>query len=210
MTLDVMSEWDPASGLAAAAGIARRIPVGQGSSFSHGAWFAVVAVHPDFGLVRVRRLAGAFAAGRILNEKTAASQMRGGAIMGIGQALLEATSTDGQTARILNPGLNEYLVPAHADVPLIDVAFIKERDENINVLGVKGIGELPVSGFTPAIANAVHHATGGASSISRFGPTGTARRRGRALCGREVPDPGAGPHRANLAVAPGVGRAAHP
>jgi xanthine dehydrogenase YagR molybdenum-binding subunit len=160
MTLDVISEWDPASGLAAAAGVARRIPVGQGSPFSYGVWFAVVAVHPDFGLVRVRRLAGAFAAGRILNEKTAASQMRGGAIMGIGQALLEATSTDRQTARILNPGLNEYLVPAHADVPPIDLAFIEERDENINVLGVKGIGELPVSGVAPAIANAVHHATG--------------------------------------------------
>ena len=160
MTLDVMSEWDPASGVAAAARVVRRIPVGQGSSFSYGAWFAVVAVHPDFGLVRVRRLAGAFAAGRILNEKTAASQMRGGAIMGIGQALIEATSTDRQTARILNPGLNEYLVPAHADVPLIDVAFIEELDENINVLGVKGIGELPVSGVAPAIANAVHHATG--------------------------------------------------
>jgi xanthine dehydrogenase YagR molybdenum-binding subunit len=160
MTLDVMGEWDPASGAAAAAGIARRVPVGQGSSFSHGAWFAIVAVHPEFGLVRARRLAGAFAAGRILNEKTAASQMRGGAIMGIGQALLEATTTDRDTGRILNPGLNEYLIPAHADVPQIDIAFIEERDENINVLGVKGIGELPVSGVAPAIANAVHHATG--------------------------------------------------
>jgi xanthine dehydrogenase YagR molybdenum-binding subunit len=160
MTLDVMSEWDPASGMATAAGVARRIPVGQGSSFSHGAWFAIVGVHAGYGLVRVRRLAGAFAAGRILNEKTAASQMRGGAVMGIGQALLEATTTDRRTARILNPGLNEYLVPTHADVPPIDVAFIEERDENINVLGVKGIGELPVSGVAPAIANAVHHATG--------------------------------------------------
>src|SRR6185436_11568938 len=74
----------------------------------------------------------------ILNEKTAASQMRGGAVMGIGQALLEATTTDRETARILNPGLNEYLVPSHADVPVIDIAFIEERDENINVLGVKG------------------------------------------------------------------------
>jgi xanthine dehydrogenase YagR molybdenum-binding subunit len=160
MTLDVLSEWDPASGAATAAGVARRIPVGQGSSFSHGAWFAIVGVQPEFGLVRVRRLAGAFAAGRILNEKTAASQMRGGAVMGIGQALLEATTTDRETARILNPGLNEYLVPTHADVPPIDVAFIEERDENINVLGVKGIGELPVSGVAPAIASAVHHATG--------------------------------------------------
>jgi hypothetical protein len=93
-----------------------------------------------------------------------------GQVLGIGQALIEATSTDRQTARILNPGLNEYLVPAHADVPLIDVAFIEERDENINVLGVKGIGELPVSGVAPAIANAVHHATGRRSAISRFAP----------------------------------------
>jgi xanthine dehydrogenase YagR molybdenum-binding subunit len=160
MTLDVMSDWDPASGAATAAGVSRHIPVGQGTAYSHGAWFAIVGVHPEFGLVRVRRLAGAFAAGRILNEKTAASQMRGGGIMGIGQALLEATTTDRETARILNPGLNEYLVPSHADVPVIDIAFIEERDENINVLGVKGIGELPVSGVAPAIASAVHHATG--------------------------------------------------
>ena len=108
----------------------------------------------------MRRLAGAFAAGRILNAKTAASQMRGGAVMGIGQALLEATTTDRETARILNPGLNEYLVPTHADVPPIDVAFIEERDDNINVLGVKGIGELACVGSRPAIASAVHHATG--------------------------------------------------
>ncbi|MBV8221522.1 MAG: xanthine dehydrogenase family protein molybdopterin-binding subunit [Solirubrobacterales bacterium] len=160
MTLDVIGEWNPATGSASAAGVTQRIAVGQGSSFSHGAWFAIVGVRPQLGLVRVRRLAGAFAAGRILNEKTAASQMRGGAIIGIGQALLEATTTDRETARILNPGLNEYLIPAHADVPLIDIAFIEEHDENINVLGVKGIGELPVSGVAPAIANAVHHATG--------------------------------------------------
>ena len=159
MTLDVMSEWDPASGLGAAAGAERCLAVNPASAFSYGAWFAVVAVDPDFGIVRVHRLAGAFAAGRILNEKTAASQIRGGAIMGIGQALLEATTTDLATARILNPGLNEYLIPANADVPVIDVAFVEERDEQINVLGVKGIGELPVSGVAPAIASAVHHAT---------------------------------------------------
>jgi Molybdopterin cofactor-binding domain len=76
--------------------------------------------------------------------------MRGGAIMGIGQALLEGTITDRPTARILNPGLNEYLVPAHADVPPIDVEFIEEHDEEINVLGVRGIGELPVSGVAPS------------------------------------------------------------
>lgn len=83
-----------------------------------------------------------------------------GAIMGIGQALLEATTTDRTMARILNPGLNEYLIPAHADVPVIDVAFVEDRDDQINVLGVKGLGELPATGVAPAIANAVHHATG--------------------------------------------------
>ncbi len=160
MTMDVISEWNPASGLAAAVGTEAQIPVRPGSTFSYGAWFAVIAVDPDFGLIRVRRLAGAFAAGRILNGKTAASQIRGGAIMGIGQALLEATTTDRTTARILNPGLNEYLIPAHADVPVIDVAFVEDRDDQINVLGVKGLGELPATGVAPAIANAVHHATG--------------------------------------------------
>ena len=160
MTMDVISEWNPASGLAAAAGTEAQIPVRPDSTFSYGAWFAVIAVDPDFGLIRVRRLAGAFAAGRILNRKTAASQIRGGAIMGIGQALLEATTTDRTTARILNPGLNEYLIPAHADVPVIDVAFVEDRDDQINVLGVKGLGELPATGVAPAIANAVHHATG--------------------------------------------------
>jgi xanthine dehydrogenase YagR molybdenum-binding subunit len=159
-TLDVMSEWNPASGLGTAAGAEHRMAVNWASSFSYGAWFALVAVHPDFGLVRLRRLAGAFAAGRILNEKTAASQMRGGAIMGIGQALLEGTSTDCATGRILNPGLNEYMIPAHADVPQIDVTFVEEVDEQINVLGVKGIGELPISGVAPAITSAVYHATG--------------------------------------------------
>jgi xanthine dehydrogenase YagR molybdenum-binding subunit len=80
--------------------------------------------------------------------------------MGLGQALLEATSTDRGSARILNPGLNEYLVPANADVPPIDVDFIDEQDDQLNVLGAKGIGELPVAGAAPAIAGAVYHATG--------------------------------------------------
>jgi xanthine dehydrogenase YagR molybdenum-binding subunit len=94
LNLDIMSEWDPASGVAIVGGTERHIPLRLNSAFSHGAWFVIVAVDPDFGLVRVRRLAEAFAAGRILNEKAAISQIRGGAIMGIGQALLEGTVTD--------------------------------------------------------------------------------------------------------------------
>jgi xanthine dehydrogenase YagR molybdenum-binding subunit len=157
--VDVLGEWDPATGEAAAAGAHRRI-ITAPAAFSHGAWFAVVAVDTDFGLVRVRRMAGAFAAGHIINETTAASQIRGGAVMGLGQALLEATTTDRACARVLNPGLNEYLIPTHADVPPIDVAFIDEQDDQLNVLGAKGIGELPVAGVAPAIAAAVYHATG--------------------------------------------------
>lgn len=88
----------------------------------------MVTVDPDLGLVRVERMAGAWGAGRILNHKTAENQMRGGGMMGIGQALLEGSATDPNTARLLNPGLNEYLIPTHADAPPISVTFIEEHD----------------------------------------------------------------------------------
>jgi len=80
--------------------------------------------------------------------------------MGIGQALLETSAVDRRSARLLNRGLNEYLIPTHADVPEIDIAFVEEQDLEINPLGAKGIGELGVVGVAPAIANAVFHATG--------------------------------------------------
>jgi xanthine dehydrogenase YagR molybdenum-binding subunit len=159
-TLDGFSQWDPGSGTGISGGKIARIVRADTSSFSFGAWFAVVTVDPDLGLVRVERMAGAWAAGRILNPKTAANQMRGGGIMGIGQALLEGSATDPATARLLNPGLNEYLIPTHADAPPINVTFIEEHDPDISPLGSKGIGELPVVGAAPAIANAVFHATG--------------------------------------------------
>jgi Molybdopterin-binding domain of aldehyde dehydrogenase len=120
----------------------------------------VVTVDPDLGLVRVERMAGAWGAGRILNHKTAESQMRGGGMMGIGQALLEGSATDPNAARLLNPGLNEYLIPTHADAPPISVTFIEEHDPYISPLGSMGIGGLPVVGAAAAIANAVFHATG--------------------------------------------------
>jgi xanthine dehydrogenase YagR molybdenum-binding subunit len=159
-SFDGFAQWDPASGVGTSGGRLERVLRATTASWSFGAWFAMVTVDPDFGLVRVARLSGAWGAGRILNRKTAESQMRGGGVMGIGQALLEATATDRQTARLLNPGLNEYLVPTHADVPPIDVNFIDEADSEINLLGVKGIAELGVIGVAPAIANAVFHATG--------------------------------------------------
>jgi xanthine dehydrogenase YagR molybdenum-binding subunit len=159
-TLDGFSQWEPASGTGISGGkIARTVRAGT-SSWSFGAWFAAVTVDPDLGLVRVERMSGAWGAGRILNRKTAENQMRGGAVMGIGQALLEASATDPATARLLNPGLNEYLIATHADTPPIDVIFVDEHDPDISPLGSKGIGELPVVGAAAAIANAVYHATG--------------------------------------------------
>jgi xanthine dehydrogenase YagR molybdenum-binding subunit len=159
-TLDAFSQWDPASGVGSSGGKVSRVVRSETSSWSFGAWFVVVSVDPALGLVRVERMSGAWAAGRILNRRTAESQMRGGGVMGIGQALLEASTTDRRTARLLNPGLNEYLIPTHADAPPIDATFVEEHDTEINPLGVKGIGELAVIGAAPAIANAVFHATG--------------------------------------------------
>lgn len=125
-----------------------------------GATFAEVRVDPDLGEVRLRRIVTAIAAGRILNEKTARSQIIGGIVGGIGMALLEHTLTDPNTGRIVNANMADYLVPVHADVPAIDVLFVGGPDPCINPLGVKGVGEIGLVGVAPAIANAVYHATG--------------------------------------------------
>ena len=125
-----------------------------------GAVFAEVCVDPDLGIVRVSRIVGAFAAGRILNAKTARSQILGGIVWGIGMALREQSVFDATHGRIMNADLAEYHVPVNADVPAIDVLLIGEEDPHINELGIKGIGEIPICGVAPAIANAVYHATG--------------------------------------------------
>jgi CO/xanthine dehydrogenase Mo-binding subunit len=121
--------------------------------------FAEVQVDPDLGLVRVTRFVAAVDGGRILNPKTAASQIIGGTAGGIGMALLEQTVTDPGTGRIANATFGDYLVAVNADVPDIDVLFVGEPDP-INPIGVKGIGEVAIVGVAPAIANAVYHATG--------------------------------------------------
>lgn len=121
--------------------------------------FAEVEVDPDLGLVRVTRLVAAVDGGRILNEKTATSQIIGGTVGGIGMALLEETVSDPGTGRIANATLGDYLVAVNADVPDIDVIFVGEPDP-MNPIGVKGIGEVAIVGVAPAIANAVFHATG--------------------------------------------------
>ncbi|MGW1759657.1 xanthine dehydrogenase family protein molybdopterin-binding subunit [Streptomyces mirabilis] len=125
-----------------------------------GAQFAEVAVDPDLGVVRVRRMTGVFAPGRVLNARTARSQAMGGMLWGLGHALLESTLVDAREGRWANTGLGEYLVPVNADAPDIDIEFVDVQDKVVNPLGVKGIGEIGTVGAAAAIANAVFHATG--------------------------------------------------
>ncbi|MEH2074071.1 MAG: xanthine dehydrogenase family protein molybdopterin-binding subunit [Nostoc sp.] len=130
------------------------------SMHSFGSHFAEVGVNPDSGEVRVTRWVGSFGVGRILNAKTANSQLIGGIVYGIGMALMEQTVIDPNFGRVVNHDLAEYHVPVNADVPDIQVLFVDERDPHINPLGVKGIGEIGITGTAAAIANAVYHATG--------------------------------------------------
>ncbi len=120
--------------------------------------FVEVRVDAELGIVRVARIVSAIDGGRILNEKLARSQIIGGTVGAIGQALLEETVTDG-TGRIANATLADYLVPVNADVPQMDVVFVGELDP-LTAIGTKGVGELGLPGIAAAIANVVYHATG--------------------------------------------------
>jgi len=126
---------------------------------SFAAWFAEVRVDADLGLLRVARIVSAVDAGRILNEKLARSQIIGGAVMGIGMTMLEETVFDPETGRIANATFGDYLIPANADVPDLDVVFVGAPD-TVRPLGIKGMGEISGVGLSAAIANAVYHATG--------------------------------------------------
>jgi xanthine dehydrogenase YagR molybdenum-binding subunit len=130
------------------------------SQYSFGAQFAEVHVDADLGQMRVERMTGVFAAGKILNAKTARSQFMGGMVWGISMALYEHDAYDLRLARIVNNNLAEYHVPTNADVGEIDVAWIDEFDEHVSLIGAKGIGEIGITGSAAAIANAVYHATG--------------------------------------------------
>jgi xanthine dehydrogenase YagR molybdenum-binding subunit len=130
------------------------------SMHSFGAIFAEVRVDASLGTVQLSRMLGAYGVGRILNPKTARSQMIGGMIYGLGMTLTEDTVLDARTGRYLNADLAEYLLPVNADIPKIDVMFMDERDPQTNPLGTKGIGEIGCVGVTAAIANAVYNATG--------------------------------------------------
>jgi xanthine dehydrogenase YagR molybdenum-binding subunit len=126
----------------------------------HSAIFAEVKVDEEIGVIRVTRVVKAVAAGRILNPKTAHSQIMGGVVWGIGMALHEETLYDHRFGRVMNANIAEYHVPVNADIHDIDVIFVEEQDQLINPLGIKGLGEIGIVGVAAAIANAVYHATG--------------------------------------------------
>ncbi|TGE06239.1 xanthine dehydrogenase family protein molybdopterin-binding subunit [Hymenobacter fodinae] len=132
----------------------------QHSMHSHNAVFAEVKVDEDLGTVHVTRVVNAVAAGRILNLKTARSQVLGSIVWGISMALMEETIMDHKFGRYMNHNYAEYHIPVNADVRDLQVLFVEEEDEVVNPLGVKGIGEIGLLGVAAAIANAVFHATG--------------------------------------------------
>ncbi len=132
----------------------------QYSMHSFGAVFAEVRVDAELGIVRVPRITAAFGVGNLLNAKTAHSQLLGGIVWGVGMALLEDSVRDPRDGRIVNGNLAEYHVPVNADIGMIDISFVAETDPYINPLGVKGIGEIGITGVPAAICNAVYNATG--------------------------------------------------
>lgn len=130
------------------------------SMHSFGAVFAEVGVDADLGEVRVRRMLGNYAVGRLLSPKTGRSQLYGGLVWGIGFALHERSDIDPQCGRIVNANLAEYHVPVNADVGEIEVLLVNDDDRQFNPLGARGVGEIGIVGAVAAIANAVFHATG--------------------------------------------------
>jgi xanthine dehydrogenase YagR molybdenum-binding subunit len=156
---DVIAKIAP-DGLSAEGAAVRGETYRTYSQHAFGAHFVEVAVDIDTGEPRLRRMLGAFAAGRILNPKTARSQMLGGMIWGVGAALMEETLLDPRHGHFVNHDLAEYHVPVQADIPEIEVVFLPEEDDKGNPLGAKGIGELGNCGAGAAVANAVYNATG--------------------------------------------------
>jgi xanthine dehydrogenase YagR molybdenum-binding subunit len=133
---------------------------GSHSIHTYGAHFAEVGVDADTGEIRLRQMLGVFSPGRVLNPKTARSQLIGGMTFGVGMALLEEAVVDLRSGAFVNCDLAGYLVPVHADIPVIDAVILDGFDDKANVLGVKGLGELGICGAPAAIGNAVFNATG--------------------------------------------------
>ena len=136
--------------------------VGQSSyaMYAHGAVFAEVRVDPDLGQIRATRVIGAFAAGRIINPRMVRSQLCGGMIWGISFALHEQAVMDPRSGRPMNANFAEYHIPVNADVPSLEAILVEEHDPHVNALGIKGVGEIGITGTAGAVANAVSHATG--------------------------------------------------
>ena len=144
----------------ASAGLSGSISQMQKSRHTHSAVFVEVKVDEELGVVRVTRVVSAIAAGRIINPKTARSQILGGVVMGIGMAMHEETFMDHRLGRFMNHNYAEYHIPAHADIQDIEVIFVDEPDAEVTPLGVKGLGEIGIVGTAGAVANAIFHATG--------------------------------------------------
>jgi xanthine dehydrogenase YagR molybdenum-binding subunit len=149
-----------AAGLEAMGSNGGEIDAENHSFHSFGAQFCEVRYDEDLARVRVSRFTGVFDCGRILNPKTARSQMIGGIIMGLGMALMEETLRDGRTGAIVTNNLADYHVPVNADVPPIEIGFVEHPDLTFNGLGVRGVGEIGITGVAAAVANAVYHASG--------------------------------------------------
>jgi xanthine dehydrogenase YagR molybdenum-binding subunit len=150
----------PAEGLEATGTFQANPEAQQYAMHAFGAQFAEVRVNMDTGEVRVPRLLGVFAAGHIINPKTARSQFLGGMTMGLSMALHEASVLDPRFGDYVNHDFAEYHIATNADVGTVDVTWIDEEDPHVNPMGTKGLGEIGIVGTAAAIANAVYHATG--------------------------------------------------
>jgi xanthine dehydrogenase YagR molybdenum-binding subunit len=150
----------PEGGLEVGGGMERSPYAGQYAMHSFGAQFVEVRVHRDTGEIRVPRMLGVFAAGRIINAKTARSQFLGGMTMGLSMALHEQSVMDSRFGDYVNHDFAEYHIATNADVGAVAIQWIDEVDPYVNPVGAKGIGEIGIVGTAAAIANAVYHATG--------------------------------------------------
>jgi xanthine dehydrogenase YagR molybdenum-binding subunit len=150
----------PAAGLEAMGEAGESSDATRYSMHAFGAQFVEVHVHRDTGEVRVPRLVGVFACGRIMNAQTARSQLLGGMTMGLSMALFEESVLDPRFGDYVNHDFEEYRIATNADVGATDIAWIDEDDRHVSPIGAKGLGEIGIVGTAAAIANAVHHATG--------------------------------------------------
>lgn len=141
-------------------GLPKALKLKKYSRAAHSAAFVEVEVDEELGVIEVKRALTVVAAGKIINPKTARSQILGGMVWSLSKALREETISDYRLGKYMNQNLGEYHLPVHADIHDMDVIFVAERDDIVNELGSKGVGEIGLVGMPPAIANAVFHATG--------------------------------------------------